>query len=86
MSKCTTGCPTKDCVSYAACLKQKAPKIAYADSANGWDYSTQKKWDADLAAYSDARAQGIQPASTSRDAVDRAVAISNETGKAWDAS
>jgi hypothetical protein len=86
MSKCTTGCPTQDCVSYAACLKQKAPRVAYANSANGMDYSAQKKWDRDLAAYSDARRQGIQPASTQRASVDAAVAMSNEVGKAWDAS
>ena len=86
MSNCTTGCPTQDCVSYAACLKGKRTKVAYANSANGFDYTAQKKWDRDLAAYKDARAQGIQPASTDRKAVDRAVALSNEVGKAWDAS
>lgn len=86
MSTCTTGCPTQDCVSYAACLKQKAPKVAYCNSAGGFDFTAQKTWDRDLAAYSDARAQGIQPASTDRAAVNRAVAISNESGKAWDAS
>ena len=85
MSNCTTGCKTRDCESYAACLKQKAPKIAYCNSANGFDYTQQKTWDRDLAAYKDARAQGIQPSSTKRDAVDRAVAMSNEVGKAWQA-
>lgn len=85
MSKCTTGCPTQDCRSYAACLKQKAPKVAYCNSAGGQDYTTQKKWDADLAAYSDARAQGIQPSSTKRDAVDRAVRASDSTGSAFQA-
>lgn len=86
MSNCTTGCPTKDCPSYAACLKGKRTKVAYANSANGFDYTAQKKWDRDLAAYKDARDQGIQPSSTDRAAVDRAVAISNESGQAWDAS
>jgi hypothetical protein len=60
--------------------------VAYCNSANGFDYTQQKKWDRDLAAYKDARAQGIQPSSTDRAAVNRAVAISNESGKAWDAS
>lgn len=83
---CTTGCTTKDCESYAACLKGKSLRVAYCNSANGYDFTQQKKWDADLAAYSDARAQGIQPASTARTSVDAAVAMSNETGKAWDAS
>lgn len=86
MSKCTSGCPTKDCESYAACLRQKAPKVAYCNSANGFDYTAQKTWDRDLAAYKDARNQGIQPSNTSRAAVDRAVAISDKAGKAWDAS
>ena len=86
MSKCTTGCPLQTCESYAACLRGKRTKVAYANTAGGWDLTTQKKWDRDLAAYSDARAQGIQPASTNRAAVDRAVAISNESGQAWDAS
>lgn len=85
MSNCTTGCTTQDCPSYAACLKAKSLRVAYCNSASGQDYTAQKKWDRDLAAYKDARAQGIQPSSTSRDAVDRAVAMSNEVGKAYDA-
>ena len=85
MSNCTTGCPTQDCPSYAACLRGKRTKVAYCNSANGFDYTEQKKWDRDLAAYKDARAQGIQPSSTKREAVDRAVAMSNEVGKAWQA-
>lgn len=86
MSNCTSGCPLQTCESYAACLRQKAPRVAYCNSAGGFDATAQKRWDRDLAAYKDARAQGIQPSSTSRAAVDRAVAISDKAGKAWDAS
>lgn len=43
------------------------------------------KWDAELKAYKDARAQGIQPAGTSMKAVRKAVDISNKTGKAYGA-
>ena len=86
MSKCTSGCPLQTCESYAACLRGKSLRVAYCNSAGGSDYTAQKKWDRDLAAYKDARAQGIQPSSTDRAAVNRAVAISNESGKAWDAS
>lgn len=86
MSNCTSGCPLQTCESYAACLQGKGVKVAYCNSAAGFDATAQKKWDRDLAAYSDARAQGIQPSSTDRAAVNRAVAISNESGKAWDAS
>lgn len=83
MSKCTTGCPTQDCESYAACLKGKSLRVAYCNSAGGLDYTTQKKWDADLSAYKDARSEGIQPSGTSRSQVERAKAISDATGKAY---
>ena len=80
---CTSGCATKDHRSYAECLKDKSLRVAYCNSAGGKDYTEQKQWDRDLAAYKDVRAQGIQPASTRRADVDRAVRISNESGKAW---
>jgi hypothetical protein len=43
------------------------------------------KWDAELKAYKDARAQGIQPAGTSMKQIQKAVDISNKTGKAYGA-
>lgn len=43
------------------------------------------KWDAELKAYKDARAQGIQPDGTSMKAVQKAVDISQKTGKAYGA-
>lgn len=46
----------------------------------------QKKWDAELNAYSAARKQGIQPAGTSMRAVQDAVEKSNKAGKAFDAN
>jgi hypothetical protein len=49
------------------------------------DLTRQKKWDSDLDAYRDARRQGIQPAGTDRASVDRALAISNQTGTAYQA-
>jgi hypothetical protein len=83
---CSSGCTTKDHASYGECMRAKSTRIAYCNSAGGHDYTAQKKWDRDLAAYKDARAQGIQPSSTDRAAVDRAVALSDAKGKAWDAS
>lgn len=46
---------------------------------------SSKKWDKELQAYRDARAQGIQPAGTSLKQVREAVEISNKTGKAYQA-
>ena len=43
------------------------------------------KWDAELKAYKDARAQGIQPAGTSMKQIQKAVEISDKTGKAYGA-
>ena len=82
---CTSGCRTKDHASYAECLQSKTVRVAYANSANGMDYSAQKKWDRDLDAYKDARRQGIQPATTKRKDVDAAVHMSNKTGAPYQA-
>jgi hypothetical protein len=46
---------------------------------------SSRKWDAELKAYRDARAQGIQPAGTSMKKVQEAVKISDKTGKAYGA-
>jgi hypothetical protein len=46
----------------------------------------QKKWDAELNAYSAARKEGIQPAGTSLRAVQDARTKSDKAGKAFDAN
>jgi hypothetical protein len=83
---CTSGCPTQDHKTFGECLRSKNLRVAYCNSAGGQDYTAQKKFDADLAAYKSARAQGIQPATTNRRDVDAAVAVSNQRGQAFDAS
>ena len=82
---CSTNCPTQDHQTFGECLRAKGLRIAYCNSAAGQDYTAQKKWDADLAAYKDARRQGIQPSGTSRAQVDRAVQMSDKVGKAYEA-
>jgi hypothetical protein len=47
---------------------------------NGW---TNKKWNNELKAYRDARAQGIQPDGTSTAHIQKAVDVSNKTGHAY---
>ncbi len=56
-----------------------------AGDANSNLSMSTKKWDKELKAYKDARAQGIQPAGTTMKKVQEAVRISNETGKAYGA-
>jgi hypothetical protein len=55
---CRTGCPTKDCGTYAACLKRMGLQIG--DLGRGVAATTDRR----LNAYADARRQGIQPATT----------------------
>lgn len=71
--------------SLGACLRDKGVKVAYSNSAGGFDSTAQKAWDRNLDAYQDARRQGIQPASTSRVQVDAAVEASNQMGQAYEA-
>lgn len=47
--------------------------------------TTQKKWDSELQFYRDARAQGVQPESTNRKAVEKALKASEELNKPYDA-
>lgn len=56
-----------------------------AGEANSNLTMSSKKWDKELQAYRDARAQGIQPAGTSMKKIEEAVKISDKTGKAYGA-
>lgn len=82
---CTTGCRTRDHNSYAECLRSKSVRAVGVDISKGFDGDTQKTWDRNLDAYRAARSEGIQPASTDRAAVDRAVRLSDAAGKAYEA-
>jgi len=46
---------------------------------------SQKKWDAELSAYRDARSEGIQPAGTSMKKINEAKEASEKLGVAFDA-
>jgi hypothetical protein len=82
---CSSACLTKDHPTLGACMRAKGVRGVGVDISKGFDADTQKKWDRDLDAYRDARRQGIQPAGTSREAVDRAVRLSDAAGTAWQA-
>jgi len=47
---------------------------------------SDKKWNSELKAYKNARAQGIQPAGTSMAKVQDAIEKSDKAGKAYDAN
>lgn len=81
---CRTGCPTQDHENWGECLRASGLQISTGD-ANNAAVMPKKKWDAELKAYKDARAQGIQPSGTSMKKIQEAVDISNKTGKAYGA-
>lgn len=83
---CRSGCPTQDHVSWAACARDSGIRVAYTNSAAGKDATAQRKWDAELAAYRDAREQGVQPKSTSLKHTRKAMEMSEKTGVAFNAT
>lgn len=82
---CRTGCATKEHQSYAECLRAAGTKVAYANTAGGMDYTAQKKWDKELDFYRQAKADGIQPATTKTKDIRAAYAASESTGTAFQA-
>lgn len=80
---CTSGCPTQNHKTWGECMRAKNLRIAYCQSVAGKDYTSQKKWDKDLAAYRDVRKEGIQPEGTTRTHVEMAKAISDRDGVAY---
>ena len=82
-SKCSSGCRYGDCPTYGACMRRKSVKPTWVSA--DMNKTGEKSWEGDLAAYRDARRQGIEPATTQRADVDKAVALSNESGKAFKA-
>lgn len=77
---CSSGCATKDHSSYAECLRGKSCRVAYCNSVNGWDYSRQKSWDAELARYRGAVRDGLNPESCTNAAIDKAIARAESSG------
>lgn len=73
---------------FCTCFGCKAQtlQLATGDAAANKNGMSQKKWDAELNAYSNARRQGIQPEGTSMAKIRDAVEKSDKAGKAYDAN
>jgi hypothetical protein len=82
---CASTCQTKDHETFGACLRAKNIKTAYMQEWKGKDATAQKRADKNLDAYEAARKNGIQPSSTRPADVQRAIRISDKTGKAFQA-
>ena len=66
-------------------MRSKSTKVAYCNSAAGYDFTAQKKWDKELDAYRAARAEGLQPSGTKMGQIEAAKRISDTTGSAYQA-
>ena len=84
-ANCSTGCHTRDHASWGECVQAKGTRVLWANSANGLDFSAEKRNQQDIKAFRDAKRQGINPPGSSREKVDAAVQISNKTGQAFGA-
>lgn len=82
---CSSACLTQDHRTLGECMRNKGVRAVGVDISKGFDADTQKTWDRNLDAYRSARTEGIQPASTDRAAVDRAVRLSDAAGEAYSA-
>lgn len=80
---CRSGCKTKDCGSYAACLRNA--RVQTAAVLTSPLKSMYDKTKGDLAAYRSARENGIQPESTTVAKVREAEAASRLLGRPYDA-
>lgn len=76
---CSSSCRTQDHATWGECVRDKGLRIGYCGQGGG-DATKQKKLDADLQAYRDARRQGIQPKTTRIEDTRAAVEISNKVG------
>jgi len=79
---CSAGCRTQDHLTWGECVRAKNAVIAYAGIGGG-DFTAQKKWDAELDAYREARRQGIQPDGTTMPKIQAALDASDRAGAAY---
>lgn len=79
---CSSRCPTPGAhKSWGECIRAKGIHIG---DLKGHDVN--KRGESDLAAYANAKAQGIQPSGIDRASVDRAIRISESNGTAFNAN
>lgn len=68
---CSSSCPTGNHKTFGECLRAK--NLQLSPSVNDAYSTRQKAWDSELDHYASAVRQGLDPVSTKRAAVDRAI-------------
>jgi hypothetical protein len=82
MSNCTSGCKTQDHASYSECLRTKAPVDKNSTRSADPLYARNALNTMEISEYRAARAQGIQPKTTSLPDIRYAVAASKKADTA----
>jgi hypothetical protein len=77
LSNCRSGCKTQDHANWGECARAANISIGNEQVSN-----TLKSNEKELTAYRDARKLGIQPASTRMKDIQKAVRVSEATGRA----
>lgn len=85
MSACRSGCPTQDHKSWGDCARAANLRYAWLTSQTGLSRTADKASEHELQEYRDLRKQGIQPAGTTRRALEEAKRTSDLVGKAYNA-
>lgn len=80
---CRAGCRTKDHATWGECAKSANLRVGWAPSIGGLTKADDRAHEAELNAYKSAREQGIQPESTRMESIQKAVALSDTMGKAY---
>ena len=81
---CRSGCATKDHSSWAECAR--SANVAISATTTSRNYSGWNQTKADLKAYKQARADGIQPEGTTMDKIVAAKQATKNLGRPYDAN
>lgn len=83
VSRCRSGCKTKDHASYAECCQDAGLRTYQVRASMNECGTAQKKWDRELASYYSARKEGIRPDGTTTAKIDQAKRLSDAAGAAY---
>ena len=80
-ARCSSACASRDHRTFGECMRAKGVQI----HPNLMNTQIQKDWDAEIAAYRNASAQGIMPGGTTMKHIRQAEDISQASGVAYQA-
>lgn len=83
---CRAGCSTRNHRTWGECARAAAMRVGWSKSHLGIDASREKSKNRELDLYAEARAAGIQPATTRTPDIHKAFELSDKASSAFDAT